>query len=140
MACRCNGAIAEGVIDLTFPLPGPDGQDRDSYPDAVAERERRADVASLRHVFAPESVAVIGASRRRGTVGRAILDNIRAAGYAGRVYVVNPRAAQVGGEPSLASALDLPEPADLAVIAVPAAAGASRWPRSAASAACGPWS
>jgi acyl-CoA synthetase (NDP forming) len=88
----------------------------------VAERERRADVASLRHVFAPESVAVIGASRRRGTVGRAILDNIRAAGYAGRVYVVNPRARQVGGEPGLASALDLPEPADLAVIAVPAAA------------------
>jgi acyl-CoA synthetase (NDP forming) len=88
----------------------------------VAERERRADVASLRHVFAPESVAVIGASRRRGTVGRAILDNIRAAGYAGRVYVVNSHARQVGGEPGLASALDLPEPADLAVIAVPAAA------------------
>ena len=110
----------EGVIDLTFPLPSPG--DSDSYSDAVAERERRADVASLRHVFAPESVAVIGASRRRGTVGRAILDNIRAAGYAGRVYVVNPRARQVGGEPGLASALDLPEPADLAVIAVPAAA------------------
>jgi acyl-CoA synthetase (NDP forming)/GNAT superfamily N-acetyltransferase len=110
----------EGVIDLTFPLPGPG--DSDSYSDAVAERERRADVASLRHVFAPESVAVIGASRRRGTVGRAILDNIRSAGYAGRVYVVNPHARQVGGEPGLASALDLPEPADLAVIAVPAAA------------------
>ena len=109
----------EGVIDLTFPLPGPG--DSDSYSDAVAERERRADVASLRHVFAPESVAVIGASRRRGTVGRAILDNIRAAGYAGRVYVVNPHARQVGGEPGLASPLDLPEPADLAVIAVPAA-------------------
>ncbi len=112
---------AEGVIELTFPLPGQDGQDRDSYLDAVAERERSADVASLRHVFAPESVAVIGASRRRGTVGRAILDNIRAAGYRGRLYVVNPRAAQVGGEPTLASPLDLPEPADLAVIAVPAA-------------------
>jgi acyl-CoA synthetase (NDP forming)/GNAT superfamily N-acetyltransferase len=110
----------EGVIELTFPLPGPG--DSDSYSDAVAERERRADVASLRHVFAPESVAVFGASRRRGTVGRAILDNIRSAGYAGRVYVVNPHARQVGGEPGLASALDLPEPADLAVIAVPAAA------------------
>src|SRR5262249_56755871 len=91
--------------------------------DAVAERERRADVASLRHVFAPTSVAVIGASRRRGTVGRAILDNIRAAGYRGRLSVVNPRAAQVGGEPSLASPLDLPEPADLAGIALPPARG-----------------
>jgi acyl-CoA synthetase (NDP forming)/GNAT superfamily N-acetyltransferase len=112
----------EGVIELIFPLPGQDGQDQDSYLNAVAERERRADVASLRHIFAPESVAVIGASRRRGTVGRAILDNIRAAGYAGRLYTVNPRARQVGAEPCLASAHDLPEPADLAVIAVPAAA------------------
>ncbi len=111
----------EGVIELTFPLPGQDGRDRDTYLNAVAERERRADVVSLRHVFAPESVAVIGASRRPGTVGRAILDNIRAAGYGGRLYLVNPRARQVGGEQYLASALDLPEPADLAVIAVPAA-------------------
>jgi acyl-CoA synthetase (NDP forming) len=113
----------EGVIELAFPLPGQDGRDRDrdTYLNAVAERERRADVVSLRHVFAPESVAVIGASRRPGTVGRAILDNIRAAGYGGRLYLVNPRARQVGGEPYLASALDLPEPADLAVIAVPAA-------------------
>jgi acyl-CoA synthetase (NDP forming)/GNAT superfamily N-acetyltransferase len=112
---------AEGVIELAFPLPDQDGRDRDSYLDAVAERERSADVASLRHIFAPGSVAVIGASRRRGTVGRAVLDNIRAAGYRGRLYVVNPRAAQVGDQPTLASPLDLPEPADLAVIAVPAA-------------------
>jgi len=110
--------FAEGVIELTFPLPS---QNTDSYLDVVAERERRADVASLRHIFAPESVVVIGASRRRGTVGRAILDNIRAAGYGGRLYTVNPRARQIGGERCLASPLDLPEPADLAVIALPAA-------------------
>jgi len=109
---------AEGVIELTFPLPVQG--DSDSYLDAVAERERRADVASLRHIFAPQSVAVIGASRRRGTVGRAILDNVRACGYGGRLYTVNPRARQIGGERCLASPLDLPEPADLAVIALPA--------------------
>ncbi len=108
----------DGVYELTFPLPS---QNTDSYLDVVAERERSADVASLRHIFAPESVAVIGASRRRGTVGRAILDNIRAAGYGGRLYTVNPRARQIGGERCLASPLDLPEPADLAVIALPAA-------------------
>jgi acyl-CoA synthetase (NDP forming)/GNAT superfamily N-acetyltransferase len=110
---------ADGVFELTFPLPT---QVLDSYLDVVAERERRAGVASLRHVFAPESVAVIGASRRRGTVGRAILDNIRAGGYAGRLYTVNPRARQIGGERCLSSPLDLPEPVDLAVIAVRAAA------------------
>ena len=89
---------ADGVMDLTFPLPSDEGgTDLDSYLNAVAERERRADTASLRHVLAPESVVVIGASRRRGTVGRSILDNIRTGGYAGRLYVVNPRARQIGG-------------------------------------------
>ena len=89
---------------------------------AVAERDGRAENASLRYVLAPESVVVIGASRRQGTAGRAILDTIAAGGYAGRVYVVNPRARQIRGERCLTSVLDLPEPADLAVIAVPAAA------------------
>jgi acyl-CoA synthetase (NDP forming)/GNAT superfamily N-acetyltransferase len=114
---------ADGVMELTFPLPGDDGGTAlDTYLNAVAERERRADTASLRHVLAPESVAVIGASRERGTVGRSILDNIRGAGYSGRIYAVNPHARQIGGERCLPSALDLPEPVDLAVIAVPSAA------------------
>ena len=113
----------DGVMEMTIPLPSQAGGIAlDSYLNAVAERERRADTASLRHVLAPESVVVIGASRRRGTVGRAILDNIRAGGYSGRLYVVNPRARQISGEHCLSSVLDLPEPADLAVIAVPAAA------------------
>ena len=114
----------DGLMEMTIPLPseGGGGTALDSYLNAVAERERRADTASLRHVLAPESVVVIGASRRRGTVGRAILDNIRTGGYAGRLYVVNRRARQISGEHCLSSVLDLPEPADLAVIAVPAAA------------------
>ena len=113
----------DGVVEMTFPLPSEgDGIALDSYLNAVAERERHADAASLRHVLAPESVVVIGASRQRGTVGQSILDNIRTAGYAGRLYVVNPRARQVSGEHCLSSVLDLPEPADLGVIAVPAAA------------------
>jgi acyl-CoA synthetase (NDP forming)/GNAT superfamily N-acetyltransferase len=119
---------AEGVYRLTFPLPSPEadplGPTLDGYLSAVAARERHADAASLRHVFAPESVAVIGASRRHGAVGRAILDNIRAGGYAGRLYTVNPHAAQLDGqldgERCLAAVTDLP-PVDLAVVAVPAA-------------------
>src|SRR5579863_2874673 len=113
----------DGVFETTFPLPAAAlTTSADSYLNAVAERERSAEAASLRHVLAPESVVVIGAGRRRGTAGRAILDNIRAGGYAGRVYAVNPQARQIGGERRLASVLDLPEPADLAVIAVPATA------------------
>ncbi len=75
---------ADGVFEMTFPLPTPDaGTALDGYLSAVAERERHAEAASLRHLLAPESVVVIGTSRRRGAVGRAILDNIRAGGYAG---------------------------------------------------------
>jgi acyl-CoA synthetase (NDP forming)/GNAT superfamily N-acetyltransferase len=119
--------FVDGIYDLTFPLPftalpaGDEGTALDVYLSAVAERERRAETASLRHLLAPESVVVIGVSRRLGTAGRAILDNIRAGGYAGRLYVVNPHAPEIGSGPYLASVLDLPEPADLAVIAVPAA-------------------
>src|SRR5579859_1019063 len=90
--------FAEGVYHLTFPLPSEvPGTTLDGYLNAVAARERRADAASLRRVLAPESVAVIGASRRHGAVGRAILDNIRAGGYAGRLYPVNPHVAQFDG-------------------------------------------
>jgi len=114
---------ADGVIELTFPLPREDaGTALDTYLDAVAARERSSDAASLRPVFAPESVAVIGASRRPGTVGRAILDNIVTGGYRGRIYAVNPHAVAIGDVPCSPAVADLPEPPDLAVVAVPAAA------------------
>src|SRR6476659_3249900 len=115
--------FSDGIYELTFPLPaGDDGTALDTYLSAVAERESSADVASLRHLLAPESVAVVGASRRREAIGRVILENIRSGGYPGRLYTVNPRARQIDGDRCLTSVLDLPEPADLAVIAVPAPA------------------
>jgi predicted CoA-binding protein/GNAT superfamily N-acetyltransferase len=114
---------ANGVVEVTIPLPRDGvGTVLESYLERVGERERAADVASLRHLFAPESVAVVGASRRPGTVGRAILDNIRAGGYAGRLYAVNPQASELGGIDCAPTVSDLPEPPDLAVIAVPAPA------------------
>ena len=114
--------LEDGVLEFTCALPRDDADPHwDLYLDAAAARERRADVASLRHVFQPDSVAVIGASRRTGTPGRAILHNIVTGGYAGRVYAVNPHAQHMEGVPCLASVSDLPEPVDLAMIAVPAA-------------------
>ena len=88
--------FADEIYELTFPLPRDgDGTALDTYLSALAERESSADVASLRHIFAPESVVVIGASRRREAVGRVILENIRAGGYAGRLDTVNPQARQI---------------------------------------------
>ena len=114
--------IADGVVELTFPLPvGQEDYRLGSYLEAVASRESRADVASLRPLLQPRSVAVVGASRRRATVGRAILRNIVTGGFAGPVYAVNPRAPApvMEGVPCVASVEDLPGPVDLAVIAVP---------------------
>jgi acyl-CoA synthetase (NDP forming)/RimJ/RimL family protein N-acetyltransferase len=114
--------FADGVIELTMPLPGHDGGRLDHYLDAVADRASTADVASLRHLLQPASVAVIGASRRRGSIGREILHNVVTAGFAGPVYPVNPHGGSMEGHACLATAADLPLGVDLAVIAVPPAA------------------
>ena len=114
--------LEDGVLEFTCALPRDDADPHwDMYLDAAAARERRADVASLRHVFQPDSVAVVGASHRIGTLGRAILHNIVTGGYAGRVYAVNPHGQHMEGVPCLATVSDLPEPVDLAMVAVPPA-------------------
>src|ERR1700685_1224888 len=57
----------DGVFETTIPLPaGAATTSVDSYLNAVAERERSAEAASLRHVLAPESVVGIGGSPRQG--------------------------------------------------------------------------
>ena len=93
------------------------------YLEAVGDRERRADVESLRPLLQPRSVVVIGASRRKGSVGRAVFDNITQFGFAGSVYAVNAAAGpdeRIGEAPAFRSVEELPETPDLAVIAVPA--------------------
>jgi acyl-CoA synthetase (NDP forming)/RimJ/RimL family protein N-acetyltransferase len=114
--------FADGVVELSMPLPDHDGDQLDHYLDAVAGRAGQADVASLRHLLVPSSVAVIGAGRRRGSAGREILHNIVTGGFAGPVYAVNPRDRSMEGLACLRSAADLPPGVDLAVIAVPPAA------------------
>src|SRR6185437_2359574 len=99
----------DGVVMITIPLPPDDtGMELDAYLDKVARRERSANVASLRHVFVPESVVVIGAGRRPGGVGRSVIDNILTGGYEGRLYAVNPHAQQVNGVPCFPDVAHLP--------------------------------
>jgi acyl-CoA synthetase (NDP forming)/GNAT superfamily N-acetyltransferase len=83
------------------------------------EREGLAEVASLEPLFAPRHVAVIGASRTPGGVGREVLRNIMSGGFSGGVHVVNPNALEVAGLPSHARVTDVDQSVDLAVIAVP---------------------
>ncbi len=116
-------SLVDGVYNLTFPLPADEADAAlGTYRDTVAVRERSADVASMRPVLMPASVAVIGASRRPGSVGRVILRNIISGGFGGPVYPVNPGAAELDGIGCLPSAAALPDQVDLAIIAVPAGA------------------
>src|SRR5215470_4349960 len=69
--------MSDGVIETTFPLPSDEADQRlQSYLESVAMRERSADVASLRCLLEPSSVAVVGASRKPGRVGHAIVRNV----------------------------------------------------------------
>ncbi|HUN35873.1 MAG TPA: GNAT family N-acetyltransferase [Trebonia sp.] len=111
---------ADGVVTITIPLP-PDETSTalDAYLDTVAGRERKANVASLRPLFEPQSVVVIGAGRRHESVGHSVIDNILQGGFRGRLYAVNPNAPQISGVPSFPDVRHLPEVPDLAVVAVP---------------------
>ncbi|NUP51717.1 MAG: GNAT family N-acetyltransferase [Catenulispora sp.] len=91
----------------------------DAYLDRVADREFRASAASLAPLLRPRSVAVIGAGRTRGGVGRAILENIVGSGYDGALFAVNPFTDVIGTVPCVRSVELLPEPMDLAIVAVP---------------------
>jgi predicted CoA-binding protein/GNAT superfamily N-acetyltransferase len=120
---QAQRSLADGVYDLTFPLPAGEADAAlGTYLDTVAARERAADVASMQPVLMPASVAVIGASRRAGSVGRVILRNIISGGFSGPVYPVNPYASELDGIACVPSVAALPDQVDLAVIAVPAGA------------------
>lgn len=85
------------------------------------ERERIAAANALRSFFTPRSVAVIGASRQRGTIGGEVFHNLLAYEFAGPVYPVNPNAGVVQSVMAYPSVEQIPGPVDLAVVAVPAA-------------------
>ncbi|MEN9980188.1 MAG: CoA-binding protein, partial [candidate division WOR-3 bacterium] len=75
---------------------------------------------NLDFIFKPRSVAVIGASNREGSVGRALFANILFNGYTGIVYPVNPKAKSVLGVKTYPSILDIEDEIDLAILIVPA--------------------
>jgi len=94
---------------------------QEEFAERQAYREHVARLAGVRHLFYPQSVAVIGASRKPGTVGGAIFRNILECGFTGTVFPVNRSAIAVGGVKAYPSVLEVPGDVDLAVIVVPAA-------------------
>lgn len=104
----------DGVVSLEFNID-PTEKSR-----AVMEsREHRAEARSVRDLLAPSSVAVIGASRKWGTVGYQLLEHIIEGGFSGPVYAINPEAFELAGMISFARLQDVPDQVGLAIIAVP---------------------
>jgi len=81
-------------------------------------REHRAEALSVRSMLFPASVAVVGAGRRADSIGHQLLANILAAGFKGRVHAVNTEAQEVLGLKAYSKVSDIPDPVDLAVVAV----------------------
>lgn len=72
----------------------------------------------LDRLFAPRSVAVVGASPRELSVGRKVLRNLKAAGFSGPIRLVNPNYAEIEGVPAIRRIADLPS-TDLLIVAAP---------------------
>ncbi len=73
----------------------------------------------LEEIFAPQSVAVVGASPDPTRLGHRVLKNVVDNGYPGRIYPIHPTAAAVLGHKAYPSVLEIPEPVELAVLVIP---------------------
>jgi acetyltransferase len=73
----------------------------------------------LENLFHPDSVAVVGASARTGSVGRAVMQNMLDAGFEGPVYPVNPGHSSIMGKKTFAALDHIGEPVDLVIVATP---------------------
>lgn len=111
-----------GVVTAVFPTSLTAGS-RERFQ----RRAQTAAVAALSRFFTPRSIAVVGASGRRGSVGGELFHNLLESGLEGPVYPVSPHPV-VHSVPAYPTVDAIPGPVDLAVIAVPAAqvAGVAR--------------
>ncbi len=106
-----------GEVEVEFPIAPTE-----AYRERVEERDHTSVAASLQPFFEPRSVAVVGASRRRGSIGGELFRNILTGDFEGAAYPVNRDGEPVAGVRGFTSIEDVPEPVDLAVIALPSGA------------------
>ena len=109
--------MGDGVVSVALKI-----EPSDRTLAAIEEREHLAESLSVARLLTPRSVAVIGASRKPETIGHQVFRNLLAGGFVGPVFPVNPGAAHVASVKAYPTVLDVPDPVDLAVVAVPARA------------------
>ncbi|MFH1123458.1 MAG: bifunctional GNAT family N-acetyltransferase/acetate--CoA ligase family protein [Pseudomonadota bacterium] len=110
-----TSTLERGVHHLEFPI----SRTRKVVRKEEA-RERSSTLTSLRYLLSPRSIAVIGASRKPGSIGQVIYQCIMQNGFSGVLYPVNPNADSVMSVKAYPSVLDVPGHVDLAMIVVPA--------------------
>jgi acetyltransferase len=76
-------------------------------------------IENLDKIFQPKSIAVVGASERKGSVGAALVQNLIVSGFAGEIFAINPKHKKIGKFPACPSVRDLEVPVDLAIISTP---------------------
>jgi acetate---CoA ligase (ADP-forming) len=103
-----------GELEIRFPIAATS-----DYREHVAARDHVAVRASLEPFFQPRSVAVVGASKRRGSIGGELFRNVLAGDFAGSVYPVNRKGDSVAGVHGYGAVGEIAEHVDLAVICVP---------------------
>jgi acetate---CoA ligase (ADP-forming) len=106
---------ADGTVEAAMRIE-PTG----AYLARRDERDHIAVAASLRPFLEPASVAVIGASARRGSIGGELFRNVISAGFRGPAFPVNRSGDEVAGVPALHSVHEIDGGVDLAVVCVPA--------------------
>ncbi len=107
--------LEDGVITVAFPT-----EESEATQAAEWENEQRAVAASMMPIFYPHSIALIGASRNRASIGGRLFRNLLAGGFTGPVYPVNPGADVIQSVKAYPTVLDIPDKVDLAFIVVPA--------------------
>jgi acetyl coenzyme A synthetase (ADP forming)-like protein len=107
-------AGAGGELEIRFPIASTG-----RYREHVASRDHVAVRASLEPFFRPRSVAVVGASKRRGSIGGELFRNVLTGDFAGSVYPLNRKGDSVAGVHGYREIGEIAEAIDLAVICVP---------------------
>ena len=103
-----------GELEIRFAIAPTD-----TYREHVAERDHVAVQASLEPFFHPHSVAIIGASKRRGSIGGELFRNVLTGDFAGSVYPVNLKGDAVAGVHGYTGVGEIADEVDLAVICLP---------------------
>lgn len=106
--------IEPGVLKVEFPTSV-----ELTTVEAFEKRESFSVVAAVRNFLEPRSIAVIGASKNRDSIGGRLFHNLLDGEFNGPVYPVNPKSAVIQSVPAYKSILDCPGQVDLAIIVVP---------------------